>query len=157
MYLPPLPLLLLLRPLSPSDRDIDAARPGQSIGCGAEFSSFEPTTFRGKFHMYAYAVYQACEGRGGNCIILSSMELPHFKYHPNPTATGSIVPSARCVQFAGNLEGSPTTVYLTARTNSNTSARGALQMAQRTRNLGSSSPTRRESVGMADGKKFQPR
>ncbi len=52
MYLPPLPLLLrLLRPLSPSDRDIDAARPGQSIGCGVEFSSFEPTTFRGKFHM----------------------------------------------------------------------------------------------------------
>src|SRR2546423_7186889 len=62
----------------------------------------------------------------------------------------------RCVQFAGNLEGSPTTAYLTARTSSNTSARGALQMAQRTRNLGSSSPTRRESVGMADGKKFQP-
>src|SRR6266513_1075731 len=48
MYLPPLPPLLLLlrliRPLSPSDRDIDAARPGQSIGCGVEFSSFEPTT-----------------------------------------------------------------------------------------------------------------
>jgi hypothetical protein len=61
MYLPPLLLLLLLRllrPLSPSDRDIDAARPGQSIGCGVEFSSFEPTTFRGKFHMYANAVNQ---------------------------------------------------------------------------------------------------
>ena len=58
MYLPLLPLLRLLRPLSPSDRDIDAARPGQSIGCGVEFSSFEPTTFRGKFHMYANAVSQ---------------------------------------------------------------------------------------------------
>src|SRR5207249_4828697 len=49
-YLPPLLLLLLLRllrPLSPSDRDIDAARPGQSIGCGLEFSSFEPASFRG--------------------------------------------------------------------------------------------------------------
>ena len=63
MYLPPLPplllLLRLLRPLSPSDRVIDAARPGQSIGCEVEFSSFEPTTFRGKFHMYANGVYQA--------------------------------------------------------------------------------------------------
>src|SRR5438132_73430 len=152
MYLPPLLLLLLLRllrPLSPSDRDIDAARPGQSIGCGAEFSSFEPTTFRGKFHMYAYAVYQACEGRGGNCII--SNIIPTLL---RPEASFRL---RRCVQFAGNLEGSPTTAYLTARTSSNTSARGVLQMAQRTRNLGSSSPTRRESVGMADGKKFQPR
>src|SRR6266576_441944 len=56
----PSPLLLLLlrllRSLSPSDRDIDAARPGQSIGCGVEFSSFEPTTFRGKFHVYANGV-----------------------------------------------------------------------------------------------------
>ncbi len=32
------------------------------------------------------------------------MELPYFKYHPNPISTGSIVPSAEAVQFAGNLE-----------------------------------------------------
>src|SRR5204863_7035020 len=66
MYLPPLRLLLLLlrllRPLSPSDRDIDAARLGQSIGCGVEFSSFKPTTFRGKFHIYANAVYRDLPG-----------------------------------------------------------------------------------------------
>ncbi len=55
--------------------------------------------------MSTIAVYQACEGRGGNCIILSSMELPHFKYHPNPTATGSIVPSAEVCPVCGQSRG----------------------------------------------------
>jgi len=49
--------------------------------------------------------YQACEGRGGNCIILSSMELPHFKYHPNPISTGSIVPSAEVCPVCGESRG----------------------------------------------------
>jgi hypothetical protein len=35
------------------------------------------------------------EDRSRNWIILASMDLPDFKYHPNPIATGSIVPSVK--------------------------------------------------------------
>ena len=51
------------------------------------------------------SVNRARNVRGRNCIILSSMELPDFKYHPNPIATRSIIPSTKVCPVCGESRG----------------------------------------------------